>query len=286
MPALVSPAEAQYGATAVAENPDVRRTGAMDHAILMCDLCLTASFPGTRGVLHTYSTELHCLLSSQGLPRTLESWASSVDHVSGCHGIGNANALSLRPARVSPAIFAALLAALPATPRGPWTDVDHGMSLRSAQAAHDRYQQQQFDEVVAGITSSPPSTAPTPRPSAPPISFLRPPSSSAAAAWSGADPGEHEALPPPPPYALQNPHGVSSPATAGPPAAAPSSSSLVIAYECAKCFQLAELVALYPCGHVIVCEPCGNHLLLQRRACPVCRLTVQDVLKLIGPQRG
>lgn len=49
---------------------------------------------------------------------------------------------------------------------------------------------------------------------------------------------------------------------------------------CCVCMSNVKDAALTPCGHKAVCLSCGRVLANQRRACPICRQTVQGVLRV------
>ena len=56
--------------------------------------------------------------------------------------------------------------------------------------------------------------------------------------------------------------------------------------KCEICTQgRSDILAFYPCGHAVACEPCILRLFYQipvksKAQCPMCRLNVSDYLKL------
>lgn len=50
--------------------------------------------------------------------------------------------------------------------------------------------------------------------------------------------------------------------------------------ECIVCFDAAKDALLYPCGHVALCQPCGNRIKEERGGCPICRAPIVGVVKM------
>ena len=48
---------------------------------------------------------------------------------------------------------------------------------------------------------------------------------------------------------------------------------------CVVCMDASLEVVLIPCGHMCVCESCSRQIV----ACPMCRMTVNDAVKVFFP---
>ena len=48
--------------------------------------------------------------------------------------------------------------------------------------------------------------------------------------------------------------------------------------ECVVCLERPRAVALVPCGHACVCQPCGDMM----QECPVCRSHIEIRLRIFG----
>jgi len=79
--------------------------------------------------------------------------------------------------------------------------------------------------------------------------------------------------------------------TAGPPRRKPSTGRLsgvpqqqpqASSSKCVACSEAIATMAIVPCGHKCLCEPClargGGHLSL----CPICRCKIQSILRIYG----
>jgi len=52
------------------------------------------------------------------------------------------------------------------------------------------------------------------------------------------------------------------------------------AKECVICFANPKNCCFNPCGHLCCCYDCGVKQALSKRSCPICRMTIQQVIKV------
>jgi pyrimidine deaminase RibD-like protein len=56
---------------------------------------------------------------------------------------------------------------------------------------------------------------------------------------------------------------------------------MLVDKECVVCFDSIRCMALAPCGHIALCQPCAEALMLQTvKLCPTCRDPVDSVLRV------
>jgi len=310
LPALLCAEEAAFGARAAAEHPTIRSEGKLAHALLLCTVCLTVSFPGVLDELVEYDpADGGTFLTSLAYPRHISAWAATHVHVQGCDGAGRADALTHYPVTVTAACFARLQEALPASLSGPLSRAAHGVTLRQAQAMHDRYRERELDRRVAqleGAGSLAPREQPgavvSPAPREPPAPVVSPrvPASDiyqlmaeihGPGAWTlgGGGPAPNDADAPPPAYSVVDPllradqpqaqaHALVEGAHGRPP-----TPGFSLVHRCVDCGVRRELAAFYRCGHVVACVHCGKERQRAGRPCPICQASIVDVLRLFAP---
>ena len=272
LPALLLRGEAEEAMAALARHPSLRRSGGtLQHALLICDLCLTLNFPSAGDVLATYDDRTRALRSLDGDALELAAWRRTHPHVQGCAGIGREDILSLRPATVSLAVLELLVEGLRGKyppPLGPWTRRASNLATRDALAIYSRYKDdeldrtaadvlQQLDLTIAGIQATAAvaaTAAPAPRPRGPGNV------ATTLSTWDGTEEGL-------PPYSLEDPHQDIPPP---PPVHASLAPGLSFVGVCLRCQEQTDLVALYKCGHVAVCALCAYRLKRGGHGCLAC----------------
>jgi len=59
-----------------------------------------------------------------------------------------------------------------------------------------------------------------------------------------------------------------------------AAAALAEAQECVVCMEQEKSYVLVPCGHAVVCKSCAEDIVAMSRECPVCRRSVEQVIKL------
>ncbi|KAF6714446.1 E3 ubiquitin-protein ligase NEURL1 [Oryzias melastigma] len=71
-----------------------------------------------------------------------------------------------------------------------------------------------------------------------------------------------------------------SPSSSAPESPTPPSSPVLLADDCAICYENAVDTVLYACGHMCLCYTCGLKLKMTNAICPICRRTIKDIIKI------
>lgn len=50
--------------------------------------------------------------------------------------------------------------------------------------------------------------------------------------------------------------------------------------ECVVCFDAKQSAVCVPCGHHALCMECASEILASSRMCPVCRVSVREIIRL------
>jgi hypothetical protein len=55
------------------------------------------------------------------------------------------------------------------------------------------------------------------------------------------------------------------------------------AAECSVCIMKRDLLAIVPCGHKCVCEPCSQRVIAKDNQCPICRNSITTCIQVYDP---